>query len=46
MPDHIGLLGKRNAKDLAFSGNIEQAEFHFLRMLRVEREVDALSVPR
>ena len=46
MPDHIRLLGKRNAEDLTFAGNVEQAKFHFLRVLRVESEVDALAVPR
>ena len=45
VPDHVGLLGKRNAKGLAFSSNVEQAELHFLGVLGVECEVDALAVP-
>ena len=45
VPDHVSLLGKRNAKRLPFSRNVEQAKFHFLRVLRVEREVDTFTVP-
>jgi hypothetical protein len=45
MPDHIGLLGKRNAKGFALSRIIEQAEFNFFGVLGIEGEVDALSIP-
>jgi hypothetical protein len=45
VPDHIGLLGKRDAKGLAFSGDVEEAKLHLLRVLRVKREVDALAIP-
>ena len=45
VPDHVGLLGKRNAKSFTSARNVEQAKFHFLRVLGVEREVDALAVP-
>src|SRR5271155_4991400 len=46
VPDHVCLLGKRNAEDFTFASNVEQAKFNFLRVLRVESEVHALTVPR
>src|SRR5579863_2727478 len=45
MPDHVCLLGKRNAEDLTFAGNVEQAKFDFLSVLRVKSEVHPLAVP-
>ncbi len=45
VPDHVCLFGERNAKRLAFPGNVEEAKLHFLRVFRVEREVDAFAIP-
>jgi hypothetical protein len=36
---------KLDTKRLTFPRTVEQAEFHFLRVFCVEREVDALAVP-
>jgi len=46
MPDHVGLLEEWNARGLSFARSVEQTQLHLLGVLRVEREVYALSVPR
>src|SRR4029078_2112101 len=46
MTDVIGLLAQRDALQLAPPAIIEQAQLDAFRMLREQREVDALAVPR
>jgi hypothetical protein len=45
VPDHISLLGERDAESFTSSGIIEQAEINFFRMFRVKCEVDPLAIP-
>src|SRR5580698_8435339 len=45
VPDHIGLLRKWNAKQFTLSRRVEQTELHFLGVLGVKGEVDALAIP-
>jgi hypothetical protein len=45
VPDLVGVLGQRDALDLAPASRVEQAQVHALRILREQGEVDAASVP-
>src|ERR1019366_9796425 len=45
VPDHVSLFADLDTKSLTFPRTVEQAKFHFLRVLSVEREVDAFAVP-
>ena len=45
VPNHVGLLGKRDAPNFTFPRNVEKAEVNLLGMFRVESEVNALTVP-
>jgi hypothetical protein len=45
VPYHVCLLGKRDAKILTSPGAIKQAKLHFLRVLGIQREVNAFAVP-
>ncbi len=46
MPNLISLLSQKHPVDLAAAIYVEQAEFHALRMLGEDREVNAFAVPR
>jgi hypothetical protein len=33
VPNHVGLLGQRDAEGLTFTGDVKEAKLHFLGML-------------
>jgi hypothetical protein len=45
VPYHVSMFGQRDAKILMFPVAVKQAKLHLLRVLGVQREVDALTVP-
>ena len=45
VPDLVGVLGQRDARDLALAGVVEQAQLDLFRVRREQREVGAGTVP-
>ena len=45
VPDLVGALGQRDALPFASPAFVEDAQLDLLRVLRKEREIDALAVP-
>ena len=45
VPDLVGVLGQRDALELALAGGVEQAQLDAGRVRREQREVDAVAVP-
>jgi hypothetical protein len=45
MPNHVCLFGKLNPKILPSARTVKEAKLYFLRVLGVQREVDAFPVP-